>query len=805
VNKRFVILEQLGQGGHGKVYRARDEQLDRVVAIKVFHDAHPEGERLMKEARTLCQLKHPGIINVYDVGRVFISEGPQTTITLSEDGGAQPEKLVWAMIMEDLGDLDPFQYVEESGADEALRIVADIAEALQTAHERGIFHCDLNNNNVRIVGNRAVVFDFSLAARQPGRPYGTPACRAPEQTRGDDKMLDHDDSPGFGDKPPMPRQPARAPEVPIFNNKIMMLIQLSPHFGSRFFTLAARCGGRARAPKSGMGSNRLIDLADHSSPGAQATLDIDLGALADNWRRLAVRAAPGECAAVVKADAYGLGIGAAAPALTNAGARTFCVAHLSEALRVRALAPRATIYLLNGLPPADVAALAPARIRPVLGSLEQIARWRAAGAGPCAVQIDTGMNRFGLSCADAATLHPGDLEALGVELLITHFVASEEPGNPLNAGQIAAFEAARARFLDSPASLANSSALFLPDLPVAALEAGDETQTALTRAGLRTIGALLDRPSAPLAARFGMALTTKLARLAGKEDRRITPLRSPPDVTARTLFAEPFLDIAGLEGALAPLLEEACAALRARGQGGRAFEVLFFRTDGAVRSVEIETAAPTRAADAIARLFRLRHESLADPLDPGFGFDEIRLHVRRAQTLRDRQSRLDGEEETEDAVAGLAERLAARLGRERVRVFRARDAHWPERASTTIPFEADLAPPTWPERSAGAAPARPLRLFEPPEPIEALAATPDEPPVSFRWRRVWRKVARAEGPERIAPEWWRRHGESGGAEALTRDYYRLEDEQGRRYWAFREGLYERETATPRWRLHGVFA
>lgn len=197
MNKRFVILEQLGQGGHGKVYRARDEQLDRVVAIKVFHDAHPEGERLMKEARTLCQLKHPGIINVYDVGRVFISEGPQTTITLSEDGGAQPEKLVWAMIMEDLGDLDPFQYVEESGADEALRIVADIAEALQTAHERGIFHCDLNNNNVRIVGNRAVVFDFSLAARQPGRPYGTPACRAPEQTRGDEPT-DRTDVYGLG-------------------------------------------------------------------------------------------------------------------------------------------------------------------------------------------------------------------------------------------------------------------------------------------------------------------------------------------------------------------------------------------------------------------------------------------------------------------------------------------------------------------------------------------------------------------------------------------------------------------------------
>lgn len=118
-----------------------------------------------------------------------------------------------------------------------------------------------------------------------------------------------------------------------------------------------------------------------------------------------------------------------------------------------------------------------------------------------------------------------------------------------------------------------------------------------------------------------------------------------------------------------------------------------------------------------------------------------------------------------------------------------------------MPFETGLAAALWPERGAGVAPLRPLRLFDPPQPIEALAATPDEPPASFKWRRVWRKVARAEGPERIAPEWWR--GED--ARAPTRDYYRIEDEEGRRYWVFREGLYEDRNDHPRWRLHGVFA
>ena len=343
------------------------------------------------------------------------------------------------------------------------------------------------------------------------------------------------------------------------------------------------------------------------------------------------------------------------------------------------------------------------------------------------------------------------------------------------------------------------------DLPVAALEAGEEIETALKRAGLRVLGDLLDRPSSTLAARFGMEMTTKLARLAGREDRRISPLRPPPEMMARRLFAEPFLDMEAVEAALAPLLDEVCNALRARGLGGRAFEFLFFRTDGVVREINVETAAPTREGENILRLFRLRQESLADPLDPGFGFDEIRLHVRLSQPLADRQSRLDGAGEDEETMLALAERLAARFGESRVRVFHARDAHWPERSSTTVPFGARSLDAPWPYRSDGAAPTRPLRLFDPPEPVEAIAATPDEPPVSFKWRRVWRKVARAEGPERIAAEWWRKDAATSPDGAPTRDYYRLEDDQGRRYWLFREGLYETGTTTPRWRLHGVFA
>lgn len=215
---------------------------------------------------------------------------------------------------------------------------------------------------------------------------------------------------------------------------------------------------------------RLSDsLSNDPPPGAQASLTIDLGAVVANWRALAALAGAAECGAAVKADAYGVGLAAVGPALAKAGCRAFFVAHLGEALALRRLAPEATIYLLNGLPPGDVGArLAADAIRPVLADADQIARWRAAGGGPCALQIDTGMNRLGLRW-DAQAPAASDLAALGVALLMSHFVASEEPDNLLNATQIERFALWRARYPDIPASLANSSGHFLPDVPAYAL------------------------------------------------------------------------------------------------------------------------------------------------------------------------------------------------------------------------------------------------------------------------------------------------------------------------------------------------
>ncbi|WP_406858229.1 alanine racemase [Alsobacter sp. KACC 23698] len=199
---------------------------------------------------------------------------------------------------------------------------------------------------------------------------------------------------------------------------------------------------------------------------AGGVLTIDLGALVANWRLLAARAPGAECAAVVKADAYGTGIEAAVPALARAGCRTFFVAHIAEGRRARAAAPQADIYVLNGLPPGSGPAFAAERLRPVLGSAEEIAEWaaftRAEGLDlKAALHVDTGMNRLGLAVADAVAMGERGLEGCPVGLVMTHLVSAEEPDNPLNARQIAAFAAVREAFPSLPGSLANSSGAFL--------------------------------------------------------------------------------------------------------------------------------------------------------------------------------------------------------------------------------------------------------------------------------------------------------------------------------------------------------
>jgi protein ImuB len=337
-------------------------------------------------------------------------------------------------------------------------------------------------------------------------------------------------------------------------------------------------------------------------------------------------------------------------------------------------------------------------------------------------------------------------------------------------------------------------------LPIAALGLPEKDRTAISRAGLKTIGALIDRPSQLFSARFGEAMTLRLRRLQGAAPAPLTPRRAIPLLWAERRFADPIGRSEDIETTLADLVRETCARLSERREGGRAFEASFFRADGAVRYIVVETGRPLRDPAAVLRLFREKLEALADPLDPGFGFDLIRLSLPATEALGTVQSGLDGRAVEDDAVADLADRLATRFGADRVLRFLMEDTHNPDRAARTVPASFNpMTSAVWPAPEEGEPPLRPTQIFNPPHLIEIrLVEVPDGPPRRFSWRRKDYDVLHAEGPERIAPEWWR------APNAATRDYYRIEDAEGRRFWLFRAGFYG-GNEKPAWYLHGVFA
>ena len=342
-------------------------------------------------------------------------------------------------------------------------------------------------------------------------------------------------------------------------------------------------------------------------------------------------------------------------------------------------------------------------------------------------------------------------------------------------------------------------------LPLAALRIEPEIVASLARAGLRRIGDLLLRPRGPLTARFGATAMARLDGIMGLNKTPIAPRFEAPLYVAERRFASGLVEAGQIEAALLPLCRHLCAALERHGQGARRIEASFFRVDGAVKRLVLGTSRPLREPDAMMALFREKLAAIGEEgLDTGYGFDLIRLGVVTAEKLALRQDDLagGGAGDPEQDFADLADRLGARLGLKRVLRLADHGTHIPECAVVALPLAGSMAdgkrsfpPPAQPVEDP---PCRPIRLFDRPEPILTIATVPDGPPVQFRWRHAVHEIAAIEGPERIAPEWWNSDAE------LTRDYFRAEDRNGRRFWLFREGLFGRETAEPRWFLHGLF-
>jgi protein ImuB len=491
------------------------------------------------------------------------------------------------------------------------------------------------------------------------------------------------------------------------------------------------------------------------------------------------------------------------PDSIQSGCPLVVVAKLVNALRLTALDDRAAAEGLSpGMALTDARAIAPA-LDVVAHDEDADRRLLAAIADWCErftpfVALDP---PDGLILDITGCAHLVGGEAALRETIVTRLAAQ---GLAARAAIAGTQRAARAlcRFSEGAIVPRGREAEAVAALPVAALDTDPDIIRALQRAGLYRLGDVAARPRAPLVSRFGAPLAEALDQLAGRSDAPLSPRRPLPHFATARLFADPIADHETVFATLEQLAADLAAALEHHGKGGRLFEASFFRADGAVRRIAAEAGLPLRDPVTMVRLFRERLDALADPLDPGFGFDLIRLAALEVATLEASATTFDSAARDDHAVAALIDRLGARFGPRRVVRFLAQDTHIPEASAVAAPAARNA--PTqfgWVSlRHEGEPPVRPLRLFTPPEPVEALAEVPDGPPARFRWRRAWHDVVKAEGPERIAMEWWRI-----GGTVLTRDYFRVEDGEGRRFWIFRDGLFGRETAAPRWFMHGLFA
>lgn len=374
-------------------------------------------------------------------------------------------------------------------------------------------------------------------------------------------------------------------------------------------------------------------------------------------------------------------------------------------------------------------------------------------------------------------------------------------------------------------------------LPLGALRLDRQVIEGLDRLGLRRIGDLYGMERAPLSLRFGGMVLGQMDKALGKVSEPISPSLPVAPYRARISFADPIGLVDDVKRAIDTLSADLCGLLEKDGKGARKLELALYRVDGKVSRLSVGAAQPSCEADHLARLFADKLDRLGDDFDAGFGIEVISLAALVAERITSHQQALP-EKQTAPArklmgkrvpidLGHLVDRLGNRLGLENVAQMEPRASHIPELAVVLSPMDAvsvatarPREPHDWRVEQAqlqGQAQSRPLHMLPCPEPVEVIAEVPDGPPVRFRWRRVPYQVAKAEGPERIAPEWWKSGGKGQNRLDRTRDYYRVEDDEGRRFWLYRDGLYGEQgdlfsdgvetgpPPAPRWYMHGVFA
>ena len=328
----------------------------------------------------------------------------------------------------------------------------------------------------------------------------------------------------------------------------------------------------------------------------------------------------------------------------------------------------------------------------------------------------------------------------------------------------------------------------LDPLPLRALRLPEASVHSLRHVGLKTIGDLKRMPRATIPIRFGAEVLTRLDQAMGTAAETINPILPPAARRRQMSFADPIATADDLKRCIDHLTAELCRDLEQASEGARRFDMVFTRVDGHTQTIRIACAHPSRA---VTHLSKLLAEKLP-AVDPGFGIEAAALTAWRVDALTPAQLNADGSVSSERDLGELVDRLSARVGARNVFKVAAVESDLPERAAVPANPMA-RAPQDWPPHLP-----RPMRLLSPPERVQVIALLPDYPPAKFRWRAQMHSVRISDGPERVFGEWWQSRREVGE----QRDYFRVENEQGQRYWLFRV---LRPGQDVDWFMHGVFA
>ncbi len=353
---------------------------------------------------------------------------------------------------------------------------------------------------------------------------------------------------------------------------------------------------------------------------------------------------------------------------------------------------------------------------------------------------------------------------------------------------------ALARYAAKPALVAPAGhgSAVLAGLPLAALRLPADMIAALHVLGFERIGDLLAQPRAPLTLRFGPQLGRRIDQALGALSEPIDPIRPDELIQVKRNFAEPIGAAETIARYIGKLVVQLCAELEAKGLGAKRLDLICHRVDNRLQAVRVGTAMPVRDVKRLTRLLTDKIETI----EPGFGIEILSLTATLAEPLSEKQTLTAMVDDGVPDVSDLVDTLINRVGERSLYRAAPIATEVPERSVRRIAPMAPDTGATWPGHWP-----RPSRLLASPEPIETMALLPDHPPVAFTWRGIRRRVRHADGPERIRGEWWRRDAEL----TAVRDYFRVEDDAGERYWIFRSGDGEDpNSGSQRWFLHGVF-